>query len=116
MSKLRRLPPGPESLPSPTLGTYQKRVCNLGRPPPFCSKEHEQDARASLESDENRLRLEQYAPNLLHALLNIFLESQNIRCSCIPAIHNRQRVLAGNADGSVSVPFAETRVLNQPRG
>src|SRR5580704_6353835 len=70
----------------------------------------------ALESYKDRFGLEPYAPDLVHSLLNGILQSQDIRRRCAPAIYNRERVLAGNADRPVAISTAETRVLHQPRG
>src|SRR5580692_4012755 len=70
----------------------------------------------ALETNEDWLRLQKDSPYFFHALLNSFLEIHNIRRGCVAPIHDRQRVLARDANRSFAVSAAKTGMFNQPGG
>ncbi len=67
-----------------------------------------------LEAHHDWFGLQADAPNFFHAMLDLFLQGEDIGgCGCA-AIDDRQRVAGGNADTAEAESFGESRALDQP--
>src|SRR5262249_22192668 len=66
------------------------------------------------EAHKDRFGMQFYPEDLLYALLHLVFEHNDVRCLGATAIHESQRVLAGDRDRTKRVAFVKSGVLNQP--
>ena len=95
-----------------------KRAQQRRRPPDVWSagdilnKEHVLRAAekplTGLEADEYRLGLKRYSPKIKDLFLDHIFERENVFCGCAPAIHQCQRVFAGDSNWAASITFVKS--------
>ena len=68
------------------------------------------------EADEYGFGLEMNVPEFVDALLDVILQSEDVGGGGFPAVHDGQRMFAGDPDLPAAVALAEAGMLDQPGG
>src|SRR5262249_19353376 len=95
---------GSNLFPIIVMRTEKSALCAKGRGP---LANNLPSVNVPAEAHKHRLWLQLDAPDVEHFLLDFFFQRHNIFCRCAATIHDRQRVLARDANGSARISFVE---------
>src|SRR5947209_2496132 len=68
----------------------------------------------SLKPHKNWFRMQRDGPCLFYFPLDFVFERYDVRGGCAAAVHDCERVFAGDADGATAVSFVQSGLFDQP--
>ena len=68
------------------------------------------------ETHENRLRFELEPPDIVHPLLDLVLECQNVRRGCVSKVHDGKSMFPRDGNRSLRISLMKSCVFNEPGG